>query len=488
MRKRLFLSILLLSFQLLIAGKTILENDKVKSAITLYETWLNARMEYRGIPGCSFAIIYDQDLVYSSGYGFSDLEKKIPATPQTVYRIASITKTFTSTAILQLRDKGKLQLDDPVTKYLPWFEIRNNFKDYPEITIWHILTHTSGLPGEAAYPYWTDHIFPTVEQIKEALPNQEMIYPCETKWNYSNLAMSLLGYIVEEVSGKKFDEFIEKNIFQPLGMINSSVNISKNKKLLKRLATAYGRKLPNGSHKFMPFTDSKGLTPAANMSSTVEDLAKWASFQFLANNAEGSQLMKMSTLREMQRVQWLRPDWESGWGLGWGVRQKGNRTIVGHGGWVAGYRSQISFCPDEKTAFIIMFNSDDAAPGEFIYKAFDLIAPALVNAYKTDAEAEEIKPDPAWQKYVGKYRDPWLWDYDVMILDGKLVIYSYDYPPEDDPKKYSLSELTPIELHTFRIADKNGHGQKVIFEFDDEGRVIRFKKGENYNYRVNEKK
>jgi len=212
MRKRLFLSILLLSFQLLIAGTTILENDKVKSAISLYETWLNAQMEYRGIPGCSFAIIYDQDLIYSKGYGFSDLEKQIPASPETVYRIASITKTFTSTAILQLRDEGKLQLDDPVTKYLPWFEIRNNFKNYPEITIWHILTHTSGLPGEAAYPYWTDHIFPTVEQIKEALPNQEMIYPCETKWNYSNLAMSLLGYVVEEASDKKYAKYIEKNI------------------------------------------------------------------------------------------------------------------------------------------------------------------------------------------------------------------------------------------------------------------------------------
>lgn len=485
MRKRLFLSILLLSFQLLISGTTILENDKVKSAITLYETWLNAQMEYRGIPGCSFAIIYDQDLIYSKGYGFSDLEKQIPASPETVYRIASITKTFTSTAILQLRDEGKLQLDDPVTKYLPWFEIRNNFKNYPEITIWHILTHTSGLPGEAAYPYWTDHIFPTVEQIKEALPNQEMIYPCETKWNYSNLAMSLLGYVVEEASDKKYAKYIEKNILQPLGMTNSSMNISKNKKLLKRLATAYGRRLPDGSHKFMPFTDSKGLTPAANMSSTVEDLAKWASFQFSGNNAEGSQLMKMSTLREMQRVQWLRQDWQSGWGLGWGVRKKGERTIVGHGGWVAGYRTQISFCPDEKIAFIVMTNSDDADPGTFVYKAFEIIAPTINNAVKSTSD-EPVVPSEEWQKYIGKYRDPWLYDYDVMILNNKLVIYSYEYPPEENPK-HQLSELTPISPDTFRIADDNGHGVNVIFEFDEQGKVTRFKKGENYNYRVEDK-
>ncbi|MBN2601063.1 MAG: serine hydrolase, partial [Candidatus Marinimicrobia bacterium] len=379
-------------------------------------------------------------------------------------------------------DTEKLRLDDPVKKYLPWFDIKTEFNEDPEITIWHLLTHTSGLPAEAAFPYWTDHEFPSMKQIIETLPDQEMIYPTGTKWNYSNLAMSLLGYIIEAASGQKYEDYIELNILKPLAMNNTCVDILKNKKLKRELATAYSRHLPDGRHKLMPFTDSKGLTPAANMSSTVEDLAKWASFQFSGKSSEGKVLLKQSTLREMQRVQWLQPSWESGWGLGWGVRIKGARTIVGHGGWVAGYRTQISFCPDEKTAFIIMFNADDASPSEYIYKAFDLIAPALVETYGKKEKAEVVI-DPEWKKYVGKYQDPWLWDYDVMVLNGKLVIYSYDYPPEEDPN-YGISELTPIGKHTFRIADKNGHGQKVIFEFDENGKVTRFKKGENYNYRV----
>jgi len=461
------------------------EDESLKSSILLYETWLKAKMEYRGITGCSFSIVYDKDLIYCNGYGYSDIEKQIPATSKTVYRIASITKTFTSTAIMQLRDAGKIRLDDPIKKYLPWFDIKTEFDEDPEITIWHLLTHTSGLPAEAAFPYWTDHEFPTVKQIIETLPDQEMIYPTETKWNYSNLAMSLLGYIVEAASSQKYEDYIELNILKPLTMNNTCVDILKNKKIKKELATAYGRRLPDGSHKFTSFTDSKGLTPAANISSTVEDLAKWASFQFSGKSTDGKVLIKKSTLNEMQRVQWLQPSWESGWGLGWGVRKKGDRTIVGHGGWVGGYRTQISFCPDEKIAFIIMFNSDDASPSEYIYKAFDLIGPALIKAYN-DEKLPETKPDSVWQRYVGKYRDPWSWDYDVMILNGKLVIYSYDYPPEDDPK-YSLSELTPTEPHTFRITDKNGYGQKVVFEFDENGKVTRFKKGENYNYRVIEK-
>ncbi|RKY56518.1 MAG: hypothetical protein DRP96_11185 [Candidatus Neomarinimicrobiota bacterium] len=481
MRKYLISAIVVLFSGQLFASE-LPESGALKSAISLYETWLKAKMEYRGIPGCSFAIVYDQKLVYSKGYGYRDMEEKIPATPETLYRVASITKTFTGTAIMQLCDAGKLRLDDPIKKYLPWFDIKSEFNDDPEITIWNLLTHTSGLPAEAAFPYWTDHRFPTREQIEKTLPMQELVYPNQTKWSYSNLAMSLLGYIVEVVSGRKYEDYINENILKPLSMNNSCIDIKKNKKLLKQLAVGYGRRLPDGSHELMPFTDSKGLMPAANLSSTVEDLAKWASFQFSGKSSDGDILLKKSSLREMHRVQWLRPDWESGWGLGWGVRKKGDRTIVGHGGWVAGYRTQISCCPDEKTAFIIMFNADDASPSEYIYKAFDLIAPALVDTYG-EKEKIEVAIAPEWKKYVGKYRDPWLWDYDVMILNEKLVIYSYDYPPEEDPR-YSLSELTPIGPHTFRIADKNGHGQKVVFEFDEKGNVTRFKKGENYNYRV----
>lgn len=484
MQKRLMLLLLTLVVRMLFT-KTLPEDESLKSSILLFETWLKAKMEYRGIPGCSFAVVYDQELVYSNGYGYCDVEEKAPAAAITVYRIASITKTFTSTAIMQLRDAGKLRLDDPIRKYLPWVDIQAEFEKEPEITIWHLLTHTSGLPGEAAFPYWTDHKFPTKEKIIATLPEQEMLYPTGTKWHYSNLAMTLLGYIIENVSGQSYDKYIENNLLIPLNMHNTYVDISKNKKLIKTLATAYGRRLPDGSHELMPFTDSKGLTPAANMSSTVEDLAKWASFQFNGKAADGTQLLKPATLREMHRVHWLQPDWESGWGLGWAVRKKGERTIVGHGGWVAGYRTEISFCPAEKTAFIIMFNADDAAPAEYIYKAFELIAPALVDAFRIEKEIVEPVPDSLWHIYVGKYRDPWYWDSDVLILDGKLMIYSYDYPPENNPK-YNLSELTPIGQHTFRIADKNGFGPKVIFKLDQAGNVRCFKKNENYNYRVKE--
>ena len=120
-----------------------------------------SQIEYRDQPGVSMGIVHGGKLIWAKGFGMSDLAAKTPATPKTIYRIASITKLFTSTAILQLRDAGKLGLDDPVVKFIPGFKVGDPFPDDPPITVRHLLTHTSGLPGEAAFPYWTDHEFPT---------------------------------------------------------------------------------------------------------------------------------------------------------------------------------------------------------------------------------------------------------------------------------------------------------------------------------------
>ena len=153
------------------------KHSSVADAISLLDLWIKEQMAYRQLPSLTIGIVYDQELIWAQGYGYADLERQAPATPRTLYRIASITKTFTATAIMQLRDAGRLRLDDPVVDYLPWFQLRNPFDQAPVVTIRHLLTHTAGLPREAAFPYWTDHNFPTREQIREALPSQPMIYP-----------------------------------------------------------------------------------------------------------------------------------------------------------------------------------------------------------------------------------------------------------------------------------------------------------------------
>jgi len=458
------------------AGKLI-EHQEIASKIELLETWITAQMEWRNLPGLSIAIVYDQELVWSKGFGYSNVDKKIPATSHTIYRIASITKLFTSTAIMQLRDQGKLQLDDPITKFLPWFNIKHRFPDAPEITIWNLLTHTSGLPREAAFPYWTDSKFPTLEQIINTLPDQETIFPAESKYKYSNLGMALLGEIVVAASGEPYDQYIHKHILNPLEMISSSVHLPTEHK--KRLTAAYGRQMPDGSRELISYKDTKGITPAANISSTVDDLSRFAMLQFRDGKAGGNQILKRSTLQEMHRVQWLRPSWSGGRGLGFGVWKQGDRVFVGHSGWVGGNRSQLLFCPDEKIAVIVMINAEDGTPYLYANRAYHMLAPEIIKAVTPAAQKKQF--DPAWNKYVGMYTDPWGWDTEIMILDDGLVMYSYNYPPEDDPEG-PVVQLTPEGEHTFRMSGENGNGELVIFDFDKNGKIVHVKTGENFIY------
>jgi CubicO group peptidase (beta-lactamase class C family) len=458
---------------------SIAEHPDVASNIRLLETWIESQMAYKGWPGVSIGIVYDQTLIWTKGFGYADLEKKTPATPDTIYRIASNSKMFTSIAILKLREEGKLQLDDPVAKHLSWFNIKNKHPDAPVVTIRHLLTHTSGLPREAAFPYWTDFKFPTREQIIEKLPEQESIYPSETKWKYSNLAFTLAGEIVSAVSGESYDEYIHGQILEPLGMSSTSVVLSDEHK--SRLATGYGRRVPDGSRQVMPFTDCKGITPAGNMSSTVKDLARFVSWQFRLRESGGNEIVKASTLKEMQRVHWLRPDWKSGWGLGFMIIHKETRDLVGHGGHVAGYQTDVTISPKEKVAVIVLVNADDANPyadmpfsiGD---RSYEWIAPAITKAV-TPPKID--KADPKWNKYVGKYRDTWA-DYAVLVMNGKLVLIN---PTEQDPKAPMLT-LTPMAEHTFRI-DGEGWGELgelVVFELGTNDEVVRMKLGENYVY------
>ena len=453
-------------------------NPDVASNIQLLEMWIQSQMEYRGLPGLSIGIVHDQNLVWAKGYGCADMEKKTPASVNSIYRIASITKLFTTTALMQLRDQGKLRLDDPVSKYLPWFAPKNKFTDAPPITIQHLITHTSGLPRESAFPYWTDANFPTREEMINALKNQETVFPSETRWKYSNLAMALAGEVVMAVSGEPYDISINKRVLEPLGMKDTSVYLTDDNK--KRLVVGYSRKLSDGSRKIMPFTDSKGITPAANISSTVEDLAKFVSLQFREEGKlGGNQILKGTTLKEMHRVHWLQPSWKSGWGLGFSIWRAGEKTMVGHDGWVGGYRTAIGFCPEQKIGVIVLTNADDGDPSFYLEQAYTIIAPAILKAAAPPSEPS--KPDPSWKIYIGTYSDPWMFDSEIMIQDGKLVMFGHGYPPEINPQN-SLTELSPEGKNTFRMTGENGDGELVVFELGTDDRVKRVKVGENYIY------
>jgi CubicO group peptidase (beta-lactamase class C family) len=458
------------------ASSSLRQDPAVAEAISLLDVWIEEQLAYNRIPGLSIGIVYGQELIWSKGYGFSDLETKKPATPETLYRVGSVSKLFTSTAIMQLRDQGKLRLDDPISSYLPWFRLRDSSPGAPPITVRQLLTHTAGLPREGAFPYWTTHDFPTREQLIAAIPTQPAIFPPEVTYKYSNLGMALLGEIVTAVSNEEYPQYLRKHIFLPLEMTDSAVYPSED--LQKRMATPYMLQMPDGRRNVHDYYSTRSMAAAADVVSSVKDLARFAALQLHdSSETQIDRVLKASTAREMQRPHWVYSSWTGGRGLGFDISRRDGKTLVSHGGWIGGNRAHFLLVPREKIAVIAMTNADDARPHSFTYEAYDVVGPPIVEA--TAPEVQEKELDPAWKSFLGVYTDPWGWKEEVMILDGQLILYSYSYPPDENADS-GITPLTHVEGTTFKRPD----GELVVFELGEDGTVERLKKRYEYFYPV----
>ncbi|MCH9650621.1 MAG: beta-lactamase family protein [Deltaproteobacteria bacterium] len=474
------------------AGSGLAQQPAVADAIVVLDLWIEEQMTHQALPGLALGVVYEDQLVWAKGYGYADLESRSPVTPETLFRIGSITKLFTSTAILQLRDQGKLHLDDPLVRHLPWFSVESPFENTVPITLRHLLTHTSGLPREAAIPYWTSHIFPAPEELRRVVPTQRAVYPPETQYKYSNLGMALLGEVVARVSGMPYQEYVSEQIFRPLDMEDSTVSPSPEHH--GRMVTAYRRQQPDGGRGVFAYYDTAGLASAANIVSSVGDLARFAALHLVgAGRADGAPVVKLSTLREMQRPHWVNSRWSGGRGLGFGLSHRQGKTVVSHGGWVGGNRSHLLLVPKEKLGVIAMTNADDGSPSQFSYQVYDALGPAILSALEAPSPEGSGVPKPLdsgashqetarkapadWQRYVGKYEDPWGWQYEVLVLGDRLAVYEHNYPPEESSTS-SLTRLEPIGEHRFRLPD----GESMVFELDAKGRVERIQRRYEYLY------
>jgi len=453
------------------------DDPRVISAINLLEVWIDAERAYEQIPGISMGIVHDQELIWSRGFGYTDLDQKSPATPQTIYSICSISKLFTSIAVLQLRDQGKLSLNDPVSKHLPWFSIKLIYPKGPPITIRNILTHSSGLPMESDFPYWTspEFKFPTREQVIERLSTQETLYPADTYDQYSNLGLTLAGEIVSQISGQTYTDYVNANIIEPLGLSDTRPELPEDEKGDK-LATGYSTLLRLGIRTKLPFFQAKGIAPAAGFSSTVEDLARFASWQFRLLEKGDREILQANSLREMHRVHWLDPDWVSSRGLGFRVWRINDKTFVGHQGWCPGYRTVVMLQMKEKIAIIFMSNASDVDEKKYAHSAYTIVAPAIAEALESPKEEKPL--NPAFQKYAGIYSlETWGFEIAVLIWNNELAMVEF---PTNAPLE-GIKKLKYIEGNLFRrILDDGVLGEKIIFEIGLTGKVVRMRRQSNY--------
>ena len=445
-------------------------------AIRMIDTWLEAQRDYDHLPGISVAIVTDQEILWSKGYGMADLEKEVPSSPNTIYSICSISKLFTSVAIMQLRDAGKLRLENLVSNHLPWFNLEQQYPDTGPITIRSLLTHSSGLPRESDYPYWSgpDFPFPSSEQVKAKLGAQKTLYPPSTYFQYSNLGLTLLGEIVTEVSGIPYQKYIQDNILTPLRLADTSTSLPESQ-WRGTLATGYSALKRDGTRGMLPFFQAKGIAPAAGFSSTVEDLARFASWQFRLLEKGEKEILKASTLREMHRVHWVDPDWKTTWGLGFFVREVDGQTMVGHSGGCPGYRSILNIDPHKKQAFIVMINACGVSPDKYARGIRDIL--------KKSAERDkQEKAKVNLESYAGLYSaQPWWGETAILPWQGNLAIFGL---PSGNPAQ-GMGLLKHIEGDTFRrLRRDDALGAEVIFERDETGEVVRFWEHSNFQDKI----
>ena len=359
------------------------DSAEVKDALAQIATQLKKEWKDKKIPGLSAAIIYDQSTIWADSYGYANQEQESPATSQTLYSVASITKPVTATLMMHLRDAGKLQLDDPLEKHLPGFKVKSRLSNIRPPTLRQVAAHVSGLPAEAPLDYRETWNWPSIEEVLESIKDLELIAPPQTKLQYSNLGYALLGHVLERISGRSYAEYVKECIFQPLGMKNSTFEDLWGCQNNPQVALGYTGDEGELAAPYIPPWDSfRAFIPVGGLWSTAEDLARFVSFQFSEGAVGGKQVLSYSTLKEMHAPVFVLPDWSGGLAIGWSVGPVANHTTVRFEGSNAGYHARIQFVPALKIGVVILTNRFLGLDGMWplVYSALEHLIPAVKNS------------------------------------------------------------------------------------------------------------
>lgn len=477
--KKIYFTVLM--FSLSIQEYYAQESTKDYSEATkIIEVWLEAQKDYEQLPGIMAIAVEDQEVVWEGAFGLANKEEGVEAEPSTLCSICSISKLFTAVAIMKLYDEGKLRLDDEIQNLLPWFDLEQQYAESGPITVRSLLTHSSGLPREANFPYWTgpNFPFPSREEIKEQLKEQETLYPSSTYFQYSNLGLTLLGEVVAEVSGVPFEVYVEQNILNPLGLNSTRTELPEDL-YGQQLAIGYAPLDRTGEREKLNFFQANGITPAAGFSSNVQDLGKFASWQLRLIDTTTTEILRPSTLRNMHNVHWTDPDFDTSWGLGFSVYKGSDGTKwISHGGSCPGYRSVLQINPSSKRAYSVMINANGTNPGKYANGIHEIL-----KKYGSGEAEEDNTAAADFSDFTGYYDTrPWSSEVYVSTWKDKLVMVNL---PSSSPAN-SMTFYTHEAGDTFRRIRDNGEpGETLEFERGADGQVTRFRSHGNYSQKIN---
>jgi CubicO group peptidase (beta-lactamase class C family) len=338
--------------------------------LAFLDSWLAYRARQVDIPGFSVAIYKDDRIVFSKAYGLADLERDEPLTPRSLFGVASQSKLFTATAVLQLVEQGSLQLDDTASTYLSWLTGHRDAR-VQDITIRQLLTHGAGLIRDGLYTdFW--HLrqpFPTGAALRDMVLAADLVLDPNSALKYSNLGFALLGQIVASVTGRPYTEYVTEHIVDKLELTNTFADYAP--ELDARLATAYGIPFEHRRPALKPRIPTDAFAPAVGIHATAEDMCRFASAHFLGD----TRLLSDRTKREAQRAHRTGTGYDDGWqfGMGFEIQHIGERRVVGHGGQLAGYLTATYFDPKDKLAVAVLANCKDAPSTQIVRGIFEAL-------------------------------------------------------------------------------------------------------------------
>ena len=351
---------LILLFTIAIIGRSYSQNNtnEIKYLKKELSEYIEKEMSNSHVVGLSIALIDDQEVLWAKGFGYADKLNDIEATPKTIYRVGSVSKLFTSLAVMQLAEKKLLFIDDPINKYIPEFSIKTRFEGMGEITPRNVMSHHAGLPSDILNGFFSQEPKPFTSII-EYLNNEYTCFPPNFCFSYSNPGYSLLGCLIERLSSKSFIDYTKKYIFKPMGMRNSSFELTPEMKDLYSKGYAKGVEY-----------DEPGLrdVPAALLYSNVLDLANFIKMTFNDGVSNNNQIIMSETLKEMQTQQnkntpldlnlkmglcWFLSDGNEDWNYAGGIAQHGGDTYV--------YHASLMTLPKQKLGVVVLTNSDKGA-------------------------------------------------------------------------------------------------------------------------------
>ncbi len=345
------------------AARAQLSADRFKEQL---EPVIKRVMQQTETPGFAIAVVEKGKIVYAAGFGVKNITSREAIAPQSLFHMASITKPFVATSIMQLWEAGKIDLDAPVKKYLPYFQLKD--ERYAAITVRQMLSHISGMPDVADYewekPQYDDG---ALERYVKSLTDKSLIAAPGTKFQYSNMAFEVLGDVIAKVSGKSFEAYVADHILKPLRMRSSTLLVKQADAKWLTSPHIFGKSYEAEVSAVFPY--NRMHAPSSTLYSSVLDMCRWAMANLNRGELDGKRILKSSTYDLMWKPageQWQQV------GISWFLRKYKDYATVTHSGGDVGFVSNLVLIPEKSVAVVMMSNYDRAPLGSFTNAALDV--------------------------------------------------------------------------------------------------------------------